>query len=82
LKKFLFSPPTLKNVIYDSSKLVILTVDVSPIGSGWTFGHDDDDEKMCVTKFEAKVLNTQQQDYIHVKRELWNVMTAMKNEKE
>jgi len=35
-----------------------------------------------VVRFGAKVLNSRQRGYAQVKRELWGMVTAMKNEKE
>ena len=82
LKKLLSSPPTLKKINYDSERPVVLTVDASPIGIGWAIGQDDDDGNRYVVRFGAKVLNACQRAYAQVKRELWGVVTAMKNEKE
>lgn len=82
LKTLLSSPPTLKKVDYDSGRPVILTVDASPIGIGWAIGQDDDEGNRYVVRFGAKVLNTCQRAYAQVKRELWGVVTAMKNERE
>jgi hypothetical protein len=72
----------LKKVDYECGRLVILTVDASPIRIGWTIGQDDDSGNRYVVRFGAKVLNSRQRAYAQVKRELWGVVTAMKNEKE
>jgi hypothetical protein len=82
MKKLLSSPPTLKKVDYECGRLVILTVDASPIRIGWIIGQDDDSGNRYVVRFGAKVLNSRQRAYAQVKRELWGVVTAMKNEKE
>ena len=82
LKKLLSTPPTLKKIDYESGRPVVLTVDASPIGIGWAIGQDDDNGNRYVVRFGAKVLNSRQRGYAQVKRELWGMVTAMKNEKE
>jgi hypothetical protein len=82
MKKLLSSPPTLKKVDYDCGRSIILTIDASSIGIGWTIGQDDDSNNNYVVRFGVKVLNSRQQAYAEVKRKLWGVVTTMKNEKE
>jgi len=81
LKDLLSSLPTLKKIDYKCRRPVILTVDASPIGIGWAIGQNNESGERYVVRFGAKVLNSRQRAYAQVKRELWGVVTAMKNEK-
>ena len=82
LKKMMQSAPTLRKIDYNCGKPVIVTVDTSPTGIGWAIGQDDEAENRYAARFGAKVLSGRQRDYPQIKRELWGVVTALKNDKE
>ncbi|KAL3688563.1 hypothetical protein R1sor_014872 [Riccia sorocarpa] len=67
LKETLSSPPILHRICYEDNKLVVLTVDTSPIAIGWAVGQDDGDGNRYAIRFGAKVLNNRQRDYAQVK---------------
>ncbi len=60
----------------------MLTIDASFTKIRWVVGQDDDDENIFVLTFGANILNSCQHACAQVKRELWRVVTAMKNDKE
>lgn len=53
---------------YECKRLIILTVDASPIRIGWTIKQDDQYENRCVIRFRAKILNIRQRTYIQIKK--------------
>ena len=67
---------------YKEGKKIVLTMDTSPIVSGWAIGQDDEDGNRYAVKFGAKVLSERQKKYPQVKKELWGMMIAMKSERE
>ena len=81
LKKILKSPPVLKQVEYNSRRLVIVTVDISPIAIGWVVGQDDEEGNRFAICFGARILTERQRAYPQVKRELWGALTALKADK-
>ncbi|KAL3692591.1 hypothetical protein R1sor_006242 [Riccia sorocarpa] len=80
LKALLSSSPVLGRMDYHCGRLVILTVDTSPIAIGWAVGQDDENGNRIAVRFGARVLSSRQREYPQVKRELWGVVTAMKAE--
>ena len=82
LKTMLLSAPTLRKIEYKCGRPVIVTVDTSPTGIGWAIGQDDEEGKRYAARFGAKVLSERQRDYPQIKRELWGVVTALKNDRE
>ena len=74
--------PTLRKVDYKCGRPVIVTVDTSPIGIGWAIGQDNEDGNRYAARFGAKVLSGRQRNYPQIKRELWGVVTIVKNDKE
>ena len=57
-------------------------VDTSPTGIGWAIRQDDEQGHRYVVRFGAKVLSAHQRNCPQIKRELWGMVTALKNEKE
>ena len=82
LKELLQSAPTLRKASHEDERLVIVIVGTSPIGIGWAIGQDDEEAHRYVVRFGAKVLSARQRNYPQIKRELWGMVTALKNEKE
>ena len=72
--------PTLRKVNYKCKRPIIMTINMSLAKFGWAIGHEDG--KKYVARFGAKVLSGRQRNYPQIKRELWGVVTAMKNDKE
>ena len=72
----------MRKVDYKCGRPVIVTVDTSPTGIGWAIGQDNEDGDRYAARFGAKVLSGRQRNYPQIKRELWGVVTAIKNEKE
>jgi hypothetical protein len=60
LKEILKSPPVVRQIEYDSSRPVIVIVDISPIAIGWAVGQDDTDGKRFAIRFGARILTEQQ----------------------
>ena len=67
---------------YECGRTIIVTVDTSPTGIGWTIGQDDENGNRYAIRFGAKVLSSHQRGYAQVKRELWGVVIALKCDKE
>ena len=72
----------MRKVGYKCKRPIIVTVDTSTTKIGWAIGQDDKDGNRYATRFGAKVLSGRQRNYPQIKRELWGVVTAMKNDKE
>ena len=69
LKEILKFPLVFRQIEYDSGRLVIVTVDTSPIAIGWAVGQDDTYGKWFAIRFGARILTEQQRAYLQVKRE-------------
>ena len=78
LKEILKSPPVLRQVDYDCGRPVIVTVDTSPIATGWAIGQDDAEGRRFAIRFGARILTERQRAYPQVKRELLGALTALK----
>lgn len=78
LKEILKSPPILRQVDYDCGRPVIVTVDTSPIATGWAVGQDDGEGRRFAIRFGARILTERQRAYPQVKRELLGALTALK----
>ena len=78
LKEILKSPPVLRQVDYDCGRPVIVTVDTSPIATGWAIGQDDGEGRRFAIRFGARILTERQRAYPQVKRELLGALTALK----
>jgi hypothetical protein len=81
LKDVLRSPPVLRQVDYECGRPVVVTVDTSPIASGWAVGQDDEEGRRFAIRFGARILTERQRAYPQVKRELWGALTALKAER-
>lgn len=82
LKEALLSPPVLRPLRYDVPYPIILTVDSSPYGAGWALGQDNEDGHRTAARFGAKIFNERQQRYPQIKRELWGMRIALRQERE
>ena len=74
--------PALRKVNYEYGRPLIVTVDASPTSIGWAIGQDDEQGHKYVIRFGAKVLSARQRYYPQIKRELWGMVTTLKNGKE
>lgn len=81
LKDVLRSPLVLRQVNYGCGRPVIITVDTSPIATGWAVGQDDEQGRRYAIRFGARVLTERQRAYPQVKRELWGALSALKAER-
>ena len=59
-----------------------ITVDTSPTRIGWVVNQEDEDGIRLPIRFGAKVLSERQRGYAQVKRELWGIVSAVKNDKD
>jgi len=82
LKEALLSPPVLRPLRYDVPYPIIITVDSSPYGAGWALGQDNEDGHRTTARFGAKIFNERQQRYPQIKRELWGMRVALRQERE
>ena len=57
-------------------------MDASSKEIGWRLGQNNESGGRYVVRFEARVLSSRHQAYAQVKRELWGVVSAMKNKKD
>ena len=78
LKEILKSSPVLRQVDYDCGRPVVVTVDTSPIATGWAIGQDDAEGRRFAIRFGARILTERQRAYPQVKRELLGALTALK----
>lgn len=82
LKELLISPPVLRPPDYTCGRPLVLTIDSSPLATGWVLGQEDGEDQMFATRFGAKIFNERQRRYPQVKRELWGAKCALKQEKD
>ncbi|KAL3702292.1 hypothetical protein R1sor_020314 [Riccia sorocarpa] len=81
LKRALQSPLVLRRLDFTCGRSIIVTVDTSPRAVGWAIGQDDADGVRFAKRFGAKILTGRQRDYSQVKRELWDVYTALRTDR-
>ena len=83
LKELLQLAPTIRKASYECGRPVIVTVvDTSPTGIGWAIGQNNEQGHRNLVRFGAKVLSAHQRNHPQIMRELWGMVTALKNEKE
>ena len=82
LKEALAAAPALWKAVYDKGVPVCVTVDTSPTGIGWVVNQEDQDGVRFPIRFGAKVLSERQRGYAQVKRELWEIVSAVKADKD
>ena len=61
---------------------IYVTVDTSPTGIGWVINQEGEDGARYAIRFGAKVLSERQRGYTQVKRELWGIVSAVKEDKD
>lgn len=55
LKNALLSPPVLRSMNYNNGQPMMITIDSSPIATGWAVGQNDEEGNCFATRFGAKV---------------------------
>ena len=59
-----------------------MTVDTSPIGIGWVINQEDSKGKRYAIRFGGKVLQGRQRNYAQIKKELWGIVSTIKDDRD
>ena len=80
MKEALAATPALRKAVYGKDTPIYVMVDTSPTEIRWVVNQEDEDGMRFQIRFGAKVLSEGQRGYAQVKRELWGIILAVKNQ--
>ena len=78
LREILKLPPILRQIDYNCDKPIVITIDISPIATGWPFHHNDIEGRRFAIRFGARIYTNRQKRYSQVNREFLGAVTTIK----